>query len=100
MWWTYPLVFVAALAVDAVPIISPPAWTVMVLLMMKFDLNPWVVLVVGVPGSALGRFLLSLYVAKLSNKSSSAAKTRSWNSSGRNLAKKTGEAGSSFSFTR
>ena len=55
MWWMYLVVFASALAVDLIPIIGPPAWTVMVLLLIKFNLNPWGVLAVGVPGSALGR---------------------------------------------
>src|SRR5256885_12621125 len=66
--WLYLLVFLSALAVDLVPVIGPPAWTVMVFLLMKFDLNPWGVLAAGVPGSALGRFLLSLYIPKVSSK--------------------------------
>src|SRR3981081_4515883 len=66
--WAYLLVFVSALAVDLIPVFGPPAWTVMVFLLMKFDLNPWIVLVVGVPGSALGRYLLSLYIPKISSK--------------------------------
>ena len=38
MWWTYPLVFVSALVVDAAPI-SPPTWTVMVLLLINLDVK-------------------------------------------------------------
>ena len=68
MWWMYLVVFASALAVDLIPIIGPPAWTVMVFLLIKFNLNPWWVLAAGVPGSALGRFLLSLYIPKVSNK--------------------------------
>ena len=66
--WLYLLVFFSALAVDLIPVIGPPAWTVMVFLLMKFDLNPWGVLAAGVPGSALGRYLLSLYIPKISSK--------------------------------
>src|SRR3954463_7889862 len=64
----YLWVFLAALVVDLVPVIGPPAWTVMVLLLVKFDLNPWLVLAAGVPGSVLGRYLLSLYTPWLSRK--------------------------------
>jgi membrane protein YqaA with SNARE-associated domain len=64
----YLWVFLASLLVDLVPIIGPPAWTVMVVLMMKFDLNPWLVLAVGVPASVLGRYTLSLYTPWLSKK--------------------------------
>jgi membrane protein DedA with SNARE-associated domain len=66
--WLYLVVFLSALAVDLIPVAGPPAWTVMVFLLMKFDLNPWGVLAAGVPGSALGRFLLSLYIPKVSSK--------------------------------
>jgi membrane protein YqaA with SNARE-associated domain len=63
----YLVVFLSALAVDLIPILAPPAWTMMVFLMMKFDLDPWGVLLVGVPGSTLGRYIYSLYVVKLSD---------------------------------
>jgi membrane protein YqaA with SNARE-associated domain len=64
----YLVVFFAALAVDLVPIVSPPAWTVMLWLLVKFDLDPWIVVFAGVPGSALGRYIFSLYVVKISDK--------------------------------
>jgi len=60
--------FLAALATDLIPVIGPPVWTVMVFMLVKFDLNPWLVLAVGVPGSVLGRYCLSLYVPKLLGK--------------------------------
>jgi membrane protein DedA with SNARE-associated domain len=68
MWWMYLVVFVASFAVDLIPIIGPPAWTVMLVLAAKYDLNLWGVLLAGVPGSALGRYVLSLYIPKLSDK--------------------------------
>ena len=64
----YAVVFFASLAVDLIPVIGPPAWTVMVFLLVRFDLNPWGVLLTGVPGSALGRYLMSLYISKASGK--------------------------------
>jgi membrane protein YqaA with SNARE-associated domain len=54
--------FLAAMATDLIPVVGPPVWTVMVFMQVKFDLNIWGVLAVGVPGSVAGRFLLSLYV--------------------------------------
>jgi len=51
-----------------VPVFAPPAWTVMVFFLLKFDLNPWIVLVLGVTGSTLGRYFFSLYVPRVSNK--------------------------------
>jgi len=66
--WPYVLMFFAALATDLIPVVGPPVWTVMVFMVVKFDLNPWLVLVVGVPGSVLGRYGLSLYIAQLLGK--------------------------------
>ncbi len=63
----YLVVFGAALAVDLIPFIGPPAWMAMVFLLVKFDLNPWFVLVAGVTGSTLGRYLLSLYIPRVSD---------------------------------
>jgi len=65
--WMYLAVFLSALAVDLIPVIAPPAWTLMVFFLVKFHLNPWVVLVVGVSGSTLGRYLFSLYVPQIAD---------------------------------
>jgi membrane protein DedA with SNARE-associated domain len=64
----YLLVFLGSLGVDLVPIVAPPAWTLMAFLLVKYHLNPWAVLAVGVPGSALGRYIFSLYIPKFSDK--------------------------------
>ncbi len=64
----YAFVFVSSLLVDLVPFIGPPAWTVMVFFQMKYGLNIWSVLVVGVIGSAIGRYLYSLYIPLISSK--------------------------------
>lgn len=64
----YVAVFLGSLAVDLVPVMAPPAWTVMAFLLVKYQLNPWLVLAVGVPGSALGRYFFSLYIPKVSDK--------------------------------
>ena len=66
--WYYLLVFLATFLVDLVPFVGPPAWTVMVLIQMKFDLNIGLVLIIGVVGSTFGRYLLSCYVPWLSGK--------------------------------
>src|SRR4051812_30391198 len=66
--WAYLGVFLGALGVDLIPIFAPPAWTVMVFLLVKFDLNPWIVLFVGVLGSTIGRYIFSLYIPKVSSK--------------------------------
>src|SRR5207248_7504037 len=64
--WMYVLVFVAALVVDSIPVFAPPVWTVLVLLLLTFHLNPWLVVIIGVTGSSLGRYILSLYIPRIS----------------------------------
>jgi len=68
MWWHYVLVFFGSMAVDIVPFPLPPAFTVMMILQISFDLNIWIVIGVGVVGSIVGRTLLSLYIPKVSGK--------------------------------
>jgi membrane protein YqaA with SNARE-associated domain len=62
--WPYLVVFLSALAVDVIPLIAPPAWTVAVFLLVKFHLNPLLVLPLCVSGSTLGRYLMSLYIPR------------------------------------
>src|SRR6185436_10443864 len=64
----YLWAFLIGVGFDLVPIIGPPVWTGLVLLVMKFDANPWLVLACGVPGSVLGRYCLSLYTPWLAKK--------------------------------
>ncbi|HWA08517.1 MAG TPA: hypothetical protein VG838_03535 [Opitutaceae bacterium] len=66
--WPYLAMFFAAVFADLLPVIGPPVWTIMVFMVVRFDLNPWGVLAVGVPGSVLGRYGLSRYISKLLNK--------------------------------
>jgi hypothetical protein len=67
MAWHYALVFLATLLVDVTPLPLPPAFTVMVLLQIVFKLNIWIVIAIGVSGSVVGRYLLALYIPKLSD---------------------------------
>jgi membrane protein YqaA with SNARE-associated domain len=64
----YFFVFLFSLLVDLIPFIGPPAWTVMVFFYLKYDLNVWVVLITGVIGSAIGRYLFALYIPYVSSK--------------------------------
>lgn len=64
----YILVLFAALLVDIIPFFGPPAWSVMVFFQIKFHLNIWFVLIAGVIGSTIGRYLLTLYVPWLTKK--------------------------------
>ena len=68
MWWQYLLVFIGALLFDVVPIPFPPAFTIMVSLQIMFGLNIWLVIVIGVAGSILGRYILTLYIPLLAGK--------------------------------
>lgn len=68
MWWHYLLVFLGTILFDIVPFPFPPAFTIMVFLQILFDLNVWAVIVIGVLGSVLGRFILLLYAPLLANK--------------------------------
>jgi hypothetical protein len=65
--WPYVLVFFAALAVDTIPVFAPPAWILLVILLVKFRLNPWAVVVIGVTGSTIGRYVLTRYIPKISS---------------------------------
>jgi membrane protein YqaA with SNARE-associated domain len=65
--WPYFLVFLAALAVDTIPIFAPPAWILLVALLVKFKLNPWLTVIIGVAGSTIGRYILTRYIPKVSS---------------------------------
>ena len=66
--WPYLLVFAAALAVDTIPVFAPPAWILLVVLLVKFHLNPWVTVLIGVSGSTIGRYILTRYIPKISSR--------------------------------
>ncbi len=68
MWWQYLLVFVGALLFDIVPFPFLPAFTIMLLFQIIFHLNVWLVIVVGVAGSVLGRYILLLYSPLIGNR--------------------------------
>lgn len=68
MWWHYVLVFVGALLFDIVPFPFLPAFTIMIFLQVVFHLKLWPVIIIGVAGSILGRYILSLYIPLISEK--------------------------------
>jgi len=68
MWWPYILVFLGALLFDIVPFPFPPAFTIMMFIQLYFGLNVWAVIVIGVVGSVLGRYILLLYSPLLATK--------------------------------
>ncbi len=65
MWVKYCYVFIAAMLVDIVPLPLPPAFVVMVFLQLYYHLDVWTVIWVGVAGSMLGRYALTLYIPKI-----------------------------------
>ena len=62
------MVFFGAFLFDVVPFPFPPAFTIMVFLQIMFGLNIWLVIVIGVAGSILGRYILTLYVPLLAGR--------------------------------
>lgn len=68
MWWPYLLVFFAAVLVDITPVPLPPAFTVMIMIQAIFNLSIWPVIILGVAGSAIGRYILSLYISDVAGK--------------------------------
>ena len=68
MWWHYALIFLGALLFDIVPFPFLPAFTIMIFLQVIFDLDLWPVIFIGVAGSILGRYILSLYIPYISDK--------------------------------
>lgn len=64
----YLAVFLAALAVDTIPVFAPPAWTIMVFLLTKYKLEPWPVIALGAAGSTIGRYLFSRYIPLISRR--------------------------------
>ena len=68
MWWQYLLVFIGAFLFDVVPFPFLPAFTIMVFFQIMYGLNIWTVIVIGVAGSILGRYVLTLYIPFLSGR--------------------------------
>ncbi|HXU26219.1 MAG TPA: hypothetical protein VN698_03230 [Bacteroidia bacterium] len=68
MWWQYILVFLGAFLFDVVPFPFLPAFTVMIFLQVVFHLALWPVIIIGVAGSILGRYIMSVYIPYLSGK--------------------------------
>ncbi|QOW10244.1 hypothetical protein Q73A0000_07630 [Kaistella flava (ex Peng et al. 2021)] len=68
MWWHYLLVFLGALLFDIFPFPFLPAFTIMMFFQIIFDLNIWVVIIIGVAGSVLGRYILLLYAPLIADK--------------------------------
>jgi membrane protein YqaA with SNARE-associated domain len=68
MWFRYVFVFVSAMMVDIVPLPLPPAFTLMIFFQIYFNLDIWMVIFIGVAGSILGRYILTLYIPKVAGR--------------------------------
>jgi membrane protein YqaA with SNARE-associated domain len=66
--WAYAACFLAAVAVDSIPVFAPPAWPILVFFLVHYDLNPWAVILLGVSGTTLGRAILTTYICRLGHK--------------------------------
>lgn len=64
----YLLAYLAAVTVDSIPVVAPPAWMVLVVLMIQLQLNPWILIPVGVAGTVTGRLILMTYISWLGRK--------------------------------
>jgi hypothetical protein len=58
----------AALVVDTVPVFAPPAWTILAFIIVKWEPNPWAIIAAGAIGSVIGRYILTLYMPRVSAK--------------------------------
>jgi membrane protein YqaA with SNARE-associated domain len=68
MWWQYVLVLLSTIAVDITPLPLPPAFTVMVFFQIVYGLPIWPVVLVGVMGCIIGRYILTLYIPRVSDR--------------------------------
>ena len=68
MWWQYLLVFFGALIFDLAPFPFLPAFTIMSFLQIVFQLNVWLVIIIGIAGSVVGRYILYLYAPIVSKR--------------------------------
>ena len=64
----YLAAFVTALLVDTIPVFAPPAWTILALIIVKWKPNPWGIIAAGAIGSVIGRYILTLYMPRVSAK--------------------------------
>ncbi len=88
MWSKYLLVFASAMMVDIVPLPLPPAFTIMIFLQIYYKLDVWTVISVGVAGSILGRYILTLYIPKVAGKIFNPAKNEDVQYLGKKLKEK------------
>lgn len=85
MW--YFIAFIAAVVVDSIPVFAPPVWTILVIIIANTAVNPWLLLIVGVAGSCMGRLFLMAYIPKVGKKTLSEKEYANLNFLGEQLSK-------------
>ena len=88
MWTKYLIVFLFCAGVDIVPLPLPPAFVVMIFLQIYFNLSVWPVIIIGVAGSVLGRYILTLYIPFVAKKIFNPAKNEDVQFLGKKLKEK------------
>jgi membrane protein YqaA with SNARE-associated domain len=88
MWWQYLLVFLCTILFDIVPLPLPPAFTVIIFLQITYDLEIWPTIFIGVAGSIIGRYVLTLYIPKVSGRIFTRAKNEDVQFLGKRMKKK------------
>lgn len=58
----FVFIFFGSLLFDCIPIFAPPAWMLMLYFMIKFNLNPFYVALVGTAGTVCGRIIFVTYI--------------------------------------
>jgi len=53
--------------VNLMPAFAPPTWTILVVFLVKYDLNIYATIACGVCGATIGRFILSHYIGWFSH---------------------------------
>lgn len=59
---TYVALFLFVVLVNLLPAFAPPTWTLLVFFLVKFDLTIFAVVMLGVTGATIGRYILSNYI--------------------------------------
>jgi hypothetical protein len=58
----YILIFAGSLLIDCIPVFAPPAWMLMLYIMMKFNLDAVTVALVGTAGTVSGRLIYMSFI--------------------------------------
>lgn len=59
---TYLILLLVVILVNSLPAFAPPTWTVLISFYTGFELNIYLVILIGVLGATFGRFILAHYI--------------------------------------